>query len=297
MPGTHANSFCRRVETSNDSHPPDPQIGKYLLQVVETFSHPFYVINVDDYTIEYANPAARRVDHTEQAHCYSLFHNSDKPCADDGYECPIAHVVSSGDATVVEHVHTTSKGERNFEIHTFPFSDGSDTIKRICKFAIDITDRTEAEANLLTTKEQVEKERLTVDSKSRALLEVIDTVQHERQLIGREVQSNVDRLIKPILNVIEEKTSPSNEHLFKLLRSCLAELMTPIASQLETHSPGLAPREIEICNMIRGGFTSKQIASFLNIAEGTVEQHRKHIRKKLGISRKDINLTEYLNRT
>ena len=57
----------------------------------------------------------------------------------------------------------------------------------------------------------------------------------------------------------------------------------------------LTPREIKICDLIRNGFTSKEIADFLHIAFNTVEAHRTHIRKKLNISSQKINLTSFLN--
>ena len=56
----------------------------------------------------------------------------------------------------------------------------------------------------------------------------------------------------------------------------------------------LTPRELNICELIRSGKSSKQIASNLNISLGTVNKHREQIRRKLGISNKEINLGTYL---
>jgi DNA-binding NarL/FixJ family response regulator len=56
----------------------------------------------------------------------------------------------------------------------------------------------------------------------------------------------------------------------------------------------LSPREIEICNMIRNGSTSKEIADLLNLTLKTVETHRVNIRRKLKLAGKDINLISYL---
>ncbi|MHC4453627.1 MAG: helix-turn-helix transcriptional regulator [Planctomycetota bacterium] len=53
-------------------------------------------------------------------------------------------------------------------------------------------------------------------------------------------------------------------------------------------------KEIEVCNMIKNGLTSKEIASLLNISFLTIEKHRVNIRRKLGIINKDINLTSFL---
>jgi DNA-binding CsgD family transcriptional regulator len=57
----------------------------------------------------------------------------------------------------------------------------------------------------------------------------------------------------------------------------------------------LTPREIEICNMVKSDITSKEISKLLNISPQTIVKHRKNIRKKLGISNKNINLTSFLH--
>ena len=57
---------------------------------------------------------------------------------------------------------------------------------------------------------------------------------------------------------------------------------------------GLTQREIEICNMIKSGLTSKEIARVLNVSYRTVETHRNNIRNKLEITKKGINLITYL---
>ena len=56
----------------------------------------------------------------------------------------------------------------------------------------------------------------------------------------------------------------------------------------------LSPKEIEIADLIKSGFESKEIASYLHISSSTVESHRKSIRIKLGLKNEKINLTSYL---
>ena len=56
----------------------------------------------------------------------------------------------------------------------------------------------------------------------------------------------------------------------------------------------LTPREIEVCDLIKKGLTSKDIARTLSISLKTVEKHRDNIRKKLGIANRRINLASLL---
>ena len=46
--------------------------------------------------------------------------------------------------------------------------------------------------------------------------------------------------------------------------------------------------------MIEKGFSNKDVANFLNITVQSIEEYRKHIRKKLGLTNKKVNLTSYL---
>lgn len=56
----------------------------------------------------------------------------------------------------------------------------------------------------------------------------------------------------------------------------------------------LSPREIEICKLLIGGASTKEIAEALHISVATVNKHRERIRSRLDIANKDINLTSYL---
>ncbi len=78
------------------------------------------------------------------------------------------------------------------------------------------------------------------------------------------------------------------------LESLLTELTSSFASNLNKKTASLTPREIEICNMIRSGFQTKQIADKLNLSTRTVEKFRQRIRTKLDLVNQDINLPTFL---
>ena len=51
---------------------------------------------------------------------------------------------------------------------------------------------------------------------------------------------------------------------------------------------------VKICNMIRNGLQTKEIAELCSISLATVNRHREHIRRKLGITNSKRNLVTYL---
>ena len=74
----------------------------------------------------------------------------------------------------------------------------------------------------------------------------------------------------------------------------LQKITSSFGSDITSRNIKLTPREIEVCNMIEKGFSNKDVANFLNITVQSIEEYRKHIRKKLGLTNKKVNLTSYL---
>ena len=114
------------------------------------------------------------------------------------------------------------------------------------------------------------------------------------QLDIKEEAGEKDSRLPYILNALEERTSPEGEYYVSLLKSCLADITSPFISKLETGHSNLTPRELEICHMVKSGFTSKQVAASLNTSVETVLKQRKMIRRKLGISNQKVNLVTHL---
>ena len=86
-----------------------------------------------------------------------------------------------------------------------------------------------------------------------------------------------------------------NENLLDLHRRNLNALTTSFGSTLTDRATNLSPREIEICDMIRGGLASKEIAEALNLAVHTIEKHRRNVRQKLGLTNQGTNLYSFLS--
>ncbi len=123
---------------------------QFLSHVIESLSEPFYVINVEDYSIEIANSAALGKKSLESAKtCYALTHNRNTPCRDEDYLCPLKEVVKNKENIRVEHLHYDENGEaKNFEVHGYPIFDGQGNVKQIIEYSVDITERKKAEADL-----------------------------------------------------------------------------------------------------------------------------------------------------
>jgi len=57
----------------------------------------------------------------------------------------------------------------------------------------------------------------------------------------------------------------------------------------------LSPTELKVAQMVRDGKTNKEIAKLMHLSKSTILTHRHHVRAKLGIRNKKVNLRSLLN--
>ncbi len=155
-----------------------------------------------------------------------------------------------------------------------------------------ITERMKAEKALLESEAKLQKQKSALEQKNIALREVIAQIEVEKRKIKDDIENNVNIVVSPILEKL--KKEKANDKYVYMLKYHLERLTSSFGSKITKKSLKLTPREIEVCNMVKGGLTSKDISSLLNISYRTIEKHRKNIRHKLGISNKRINLTSFL---
>ena len=159
------------------------------------------------------------------------------------------------------------------------------TIDYLVVLIDDITERKKAERLLKQQKKDLEFKNI-------ALREVLSQIELEKKEIGENVIANVENLLLPIIEKINLKGESSK--YIRLLQKSLQELTSSFGEKLTAKETKLTPREIEICNKIKHGLNSKEIADLLSVSIRTAEKHRDNIRKKLGINSKKVNLASFL---
>ena len=120
--------------------------NEFITTVLESLSHPFYVIDPHDYTVRAANSAAYTGDLPESITCYALTHGLRSPCTGDGHLCPLNEVRKTKNPVVVEHMHYDKEGSlRAYEVRAYPIFDQADNVVQIIEYTLDITQRKELE--------------------------------------------------------------------------------------------------------------------------------------------------------
>lgn len=156
----------------------------------------------------------------------------------------------------------------------------------------DITDRKKKEIELRDSEAKLREQKNILEQKNAALRELIEQIEIEKKIIKDQVSANVEELLLPLFKKI--KMQNEDNKYMELLEHNLRNMTSSFGIKITDVHLRLSPREIEICNMIKSGFTNKEISGLLNIAYKTAERHRNNIRKKVGIVNEDINLTTFL---
>ena len=124
--------------------------SEFLDKVIDSFVHPFYVVDVSDYRIKLANSAAQTGDLSKESTCYALVHQMGRPCGSSENICPIDIIKRTKQSVILEHTHYDKDGNRRYlEINAYPMFDGKGNVSDIVEYIIDISDRRKAEKALL----------------------------------------------------------------------------------------------------------------------------------------------------
>jgi signal transduction histidine kinase len=123
--------------------------NKFFHHVLESLTHPFYVLDANNYTIIMANSAARLGSLDDHPTCYALTHHQQFPCNGTEHLCPLQEVKRTKQPVIVEHVHFDKDGNpRNMEVHAYPIFDDQGNVIQMIEYSLDITDRKRLEQEI-----------------------------------------------------------------------------------------------------------------------------------------------------
>ena len=161
------------------------------------------------------------------------------------------------------------------------------------------TRRATAEAELCKQRQELEERiidlTLQLERKDIALKEVFSQLDIEKQNLAQTIDRNVENVLMPVIDKLIEKSSSIDSRYLMMLKQNLQHLTSSTGTKLSSLEYNLTAREIELCVLVKGGFSIKEIATMHNLSPRTVETHRLNIRKKLGINSAGINLAAYLS--
>ena len=184
--------------------------------------------------------------------------------------------------------------ERWFELSMAAKGDLRNPEDRIIALVRDITDRKLSVEKLRETTEDLEIEHKELTEKNIALKQILEHIESQKQSHRQQVCSDMEEAIIPAVTRLKKKIGPEFAGEFENLETAIAVVLSKDIEEHVARYSKLTSRESEICDMIKAGMSSKQIADSLNLSLATVLKHREHARKKLGITGKKLSLSTYL---
>jgi len=154
--------------------------------------------------------------------------------------------------------------------------------------------RVSAEQELQEMNKQLNLERTSLKEANAVLKTVLSNIEEEKKRIYSDMQSNIDKVIMPLLNALFVEMPKPQRKYVEILRNNLEEITSPFTNNLLRKYHSLTPTEVSVCNMIKIGMRTKEIAEMKGLSVSTIHRHREHIRRKLGITNKKSNLTTVL---
>lgn len=259
-----------------------------------------YISDMESYEILFMNNHLKKhvgKDLTGNLCWKSLHKNQDGPCE----FCTNNNLIDADGNPTEPHIwefYNQMMGKW-FELHdiAIPWINGK--LVRM-EIAIDITarkqiERKKNELNELL-EERVEERTIELNDLNIALRVLLKKREEDKKDVEEKILSNYESLVLPFLQKLNKSLSQKNQVvLLNIVESNIKELIEPFSKKINIQLTSLTPSEIQIAVMVKQGLANKEIAQTLNISIRTVSNHRDHIRRKLGIVNKKINLQSCLS--
>lgn len=145
------------------------------------------------------------------------------------------------------------------------------------------------------TMKELHRSERNIQELHRTLEVVTKGYQDSTHDLEQRIVSNYQITVLPVIEKLKElhQTGPER-YLLEALDVNIRNLSSNFGSSLVRNQIRLSPRQMQICQLIRAGKDSKEIAMELGLSHQTVIVHRKNIRKKLGLKKNRQNLASYI---
>ena len=160
----------------------------------------------------------------------------------------------------------------------------------------DITDARRLQAALRSMNQLLESERQSRTEKEAALKQVLSHIEEDKSAFRSEVTARVSELLAPIIAKLRAHDGRVDRRDVDRFEKALGQIVAAEVDQFRDCFSRLTGRELDICEAIKSGMSSKEIAEKFGLSVNTVNKHRQMIRRKLQLNNRDVNLAAYLRR-
>jgi DNA-binding CsgD family transcriptional regulator len=151
------------------------------------------------------------------------------------------------------------------------------------------------ELDLIALKRKCEASEERIGKVKEAAKILVNRMNRREDGVRDEFSRGVQASILPLLEQLKSLGLDSAQTLVvRTLEFNLHHMMSRLNMRPVKQKEHLSPREAQVCRLLGNGMKTRQIAASLGLTPDTVLVHRKNIRRKLGLSKKKVNLETYI---
>jgi DNA-binding CsgD family transcriptional regulator len=151
------------------------------------------------------------------------------------------------------------------------------------------------EEALKKSQEELFEQKQSLEEANIALKVLLKQREEDKLELEKKVLTNVKDLVLPYVEKLKNsRLKPKDRTLVEIVEAHLNDVISPLLQRFANAKILLTPQEMQVASLVKDGKTSKEIADILNVAETTVNFHRKNLRVKFGLTNQSTNLRSYL---
>lgn len=159
----------------------------------------------------------------------------------------------------------------------------------------DVTIVKEKEEIILEREKRIKKQTDELNKVNSALEVLLERKNRQLDEFKSAFYRNFNDFVFPDLEKVKGRIDDSfSKKTISLIINNIKQMFLSDISSIASLQQSLTKSELTVAAMIRNGMSSSQISEHMNISDNTVSFHRKNIRKKLGIHKTGISLSEHL---
>lgn len=269
--------FCNKAFTSLHGYSAEELIGQH---------HSTFVATEELLSLAAANEETRRAGQcngellhvSKDGKCFSVLFTSTLVRGDSGF--PVGMILAVRDASEAQlSERVLMHAKERFSHRFFSLED----------------ELHETLGKLNDSQTQLNEYARRLEQTNEALKLIISEIEERNRERERVVYQNLNANVLTLVDQLRcERLPDSARILLESLEFHLKSLFSPQLANLPLATACLTPQQSRVCDFIRAGLTSKQIADVMGISLATVVVHRANIRKKMGLVDSHDNLATYL---
>ncbi len=215
-----------------------------LKKVMDSLSHPFYVVNATTCEVEFTNTAGKTTHVPIDPQCFTLKEKVNKSCKGD-CECALKNIFKEKGHFKTEEFKINHNGKTEYhELHGFPIFNKKGELEQVIEYSRDITARKSAELALEKSEREL-RDAIAAKDKYFSIL-AHDVRNPFNFLIGISglLQHDLDNISREDLKVILEKIHKTSTQTHRIFENLL------YWAQSQTGDLSICPEVLNVKDLI-----------------------------------------------